>query len=206
MNSGITIIDYGMGNLGSIQNMIQKAGASSIISSSRNIIRNASKLILPGVGSFDAGMQKLHERNLIESLNDRVLGNNTPILGICLGAQLMTQSSEEGTRKGLGWLNAKTKKFDFPDNKFKVPHMGWNRINSLKKGQNFLECDSIDGRFYFVHSYHFQPHNEEIVLCKSNYGYEFASGLINNNIIALQFHPEKSHNFGLNIMKSFIRY
>lgn len=206
MNSKITIIDYGMGNVGSIQKMIKKAGFSSIISSSENDILNSSKLILPGVGSFDAGMKELDKRGLIKTLNYKVIEKKVPILGICLGAQLMTEASEEGVSKGLGWLKATTIRFSFSDNKLKIPHMGWNRVRSVKTRDKILGSESHKERFYFVHSYHFQTETKEIILCKSNYGYEFASGLMQNNIIALQFHPEKSHNFGLKVMKNFIDY
>ena len=206
MNSKITIIDYGMGNVGSIQKMIKKAGVTSIISSSENDILNSSKLILPGVGSYDAGMKELHKRGLIKTLNYKVIQKKIPILGICLGAQLMTEASEEGVCKGLGWLKATTRRFSFTDNKLKIPHMGWNRVKSVKARDKILGSESHKERFYFVHSYHFQTDTKEIILCKSNYGYEFASGLMQNNIIALQFHPEKSHNFGLKVIKNFIDY
>lgn len=202
--SEIIIVDYGMGNLASIRNMIKKVGGSCKISAEISDVLNAEKLILPGVGSFDAGMQNLHDRGLFSALNASVLEKQTPIMGICLGAQLMTQSSEEGNLSGLGWFDARTVRFNFDSTvDYKIPHMGWNRINIQKK-HLIMENATCKSRFYFAHSYHFVTNEENISLCSSNYCYEFDSGLAKENIIALQFHPEKSHNFGFQLMKQFV--
>lgn len=198
----IVIIDYGLGNLGSIKNMIKKVGFDSIISSDKDQIRNATKLILPGVGSFDRGMIELKKRGLIDVLNEVVQEKQTPILGICLGMQLMTKSSEEGTEKGLGWINAEVKYFSFEENTYKVPHMGWNYIHE-KKESSFFKPEGKN-RFYFVHSYYVDCNNEEDILSTSTYGFEFVSSFKRKNIMGIQCHPEKSHKFGIHFLKQFI--
>lgn len=203
----ITIIDYGAGNIKSIQNMLKKLGAASCISSNVREIEEAEKLILPGVGHFDHGMKNLKSSGLIEVLNSKVLEEKRPILGICLGAQLLGNNSEEGKELGLGWVPMKVVKFDKSrmDAKLKVPHMGWNlvklkdktEINPLMKG---LEKEA---RFYFVHTYHMLPNNDDHILTTSTYGYEFASAIRRDNIFGVQFHPEKSHVFGLKLLENF---
>ena len=201
----ICIIDYGMGNVGSIVNMFKKIGIKSVVSSDPNIINQADKLVLPGVGAFDRGMQNLIDRGLIDLLNTRVLKENVPILGLCLGMQLFTRSSEEGSSSGLGWVDAKTVRFIFPqgDNKsLKVPHMGWNTIKICKQHSLFSNY-AEPPRFYFVHSYYVQCAIQETILATSHYGIEFASMIIQDNIIGAQFHPEKSHSFGMRLLKNF---
>ena len=195
------IIDYGLGNLGSIANMIKKVGHKSIITSDLEEIKNATKLILPGVGSFDNGMRNLAELGMIEVLNQKVLVEKTPILGICLGMQLMTKSSEEGTLAGLGWLDAQTKKF--VSDTLKIPHMGWNIIKHQKKSKLFDECES-EKRFYFVHSYCVSCNNQEDIHANTNYTQDFVSSFEKENIVGVQFHPEKSHKFGMNLLKNFL--
>jgi imidazole glycerol-phosphate synthase subunit HisH len=199
----ITIIDYGVGNLGSIQNMIKKVGGMSQITSDISAINDASKILLPGVGAFDNGMQKLNERNLIEVLNKKVKVDRVPILGICLGAQLMTKGSEEGELPGFNWVDIDTVKFKIDTEQTKVPHMGWNEVVSQKESKLF---DSMfdNPRFYFVHSYHFKSNNKALVLTTTDYGYEFASSFEHENILGAQFHPEKSHKFGMKLMKNFV--
>ncbi len=200
----IVIIDYKMGNLGSISNIIKKIGHSSVISSDIDVISSASKIILPGVGSFEKAMSNLKEMNLIPVLNQKALVEKTPILGICLGMQLLTNSSEEGDVKGLGWINAKTVKFkisDFPD--LKVPHMGWNDT-IFSTSHRLSGGYHDDPRFYFVHSYHAVCESDENVLTTTKFGYSFASGIFKENIIGVQFHPEKSHKFGMQLIKNFI--
>lgn len=197
----ITIIDYGMGNLGSIANMIKKVGGRSKITSDLNEIKNAEKLILPGVGSFDNGIKNLKNRGIFEVINDRVLNDKIPILGICLGMQLMTKSSEEGVEKGLEWIDATTIRFQ--SDLLKVPHMGWNTINVKKESKLFDEIES-EKRFYFVHSYYVTAQNDDNILTSTNYGCNFVSSFENENIIGVQFHPEKSHKYGMNLIKNFI--
>lgn len=205
MEQPIVIVDYGMGNLGSIKNMLKKIGAASIISSDPADIERASKLILPGVGSFDAGMKKIADLGLPSILNQKVLERKTPILGICLGMQLMTLGSEEGVLPGLGWIRANTKRFNFGEGQreYRIPHMGWNEVHFSKALPLGKELQD-DFRFYFVHSYHAVCENETEVLSKTPYGYEFASSFQKDNIVGVQFHPEKSHKFGMQFLKEYI--
>lgn len=196
-----TIIDYGMGNLGSIANMIKKIGYKSQITSNLDEIKNADKLILPGVGAFDNGMKNLHELGLIEVLNQKVLVDKTPILGICLGMQLMTETSEEGKLQGLGWIDAHTKKF--VSEALKIPHMGWNIITHKKESKLFDELDS-EKRYYFVHSYYVDCNDQKDILAVTPYGKKFVSAFEKGNILGVQFHPEKSHQFGMNLLKNFV--
>ena len=197
----ITIIDYGMGNLGSISNMIKKIGHKSIITSDLEQIKKSDKLILPGVGAFDKGMENIKEIGLSDLLNEKVLIDKTPILGICLGMQLMTQGSEEGITPGLGWVDAQVNRF--VSTKLKIPHMGWNSIKHQKESKLFDEVIT-DKRFYFVHSYFVCCDNKEDVLTTTTYEDNFISSFEKGNIIGTQFHPEKSHKFGMAIIKNFV--
>ena len=200
----ITIINYGAGNLASIQNMLRVLNVDCEITGDPQTISRAEKLILPGVGAFDHGMQRLHELNLIEVLNQKVLGEKTPILGICLGVQLFTKRSDEGTLPGLGWIDAETVRFNqssLAEND-RVPHMGWRdvEINQASKLAKELPTDS---RFYFVHSYHLRCNSPEDVLFSARYGYSFPSGVEKENIYGVQFHPEKSHRFGKKLLSNY---
>lgn len=201
----MVIIDYGMGNIGSLENMIRKAGGTSVVSSDKDIIANAKKLILPGVGSFDNGIKRLQELRMIDLLNKKVLVDKIPILCICLGIQLITKRSEEGNLPGLGWIDAETVRFHFAnDQTLKIPHMGWNDI--VPKRASFLFNDlPEEPSFYFVHSYHLVCNDMNDVLSTTQYGYEFVSSIEKGNIYATQFHPEKSHKYGLSIMSNFIK-
>jgi glutamine amidotransferase len=200
----IVIIDYGMGNTGSIVNMFKKIGIESKISSDINEIENASKLILPGVGSFDNGMRNISDRGLLDILNKKVLYDKTPVLGICLGCQLITRTSEEGSLPGLGWIGADTVRFNFDgvNSHLKIPHMGWNTV-SINNNHPLVNNLMGEQRYYFVHSYHLKCYNEEDVLMKTHYGYDFPSAVNRENITGLQFHPEKSHHFGMQLLKNW---
>jgi glutamine amidotransferase len=203
----IVVIDYGMGNLGSVANMFKRVGAESVISGNAAIIEKADKLVLPGVGAFDTGMRNLRELGLIPLLNDKVLNQRTPVLGVCLGMQLLTGRSEEGDLPGLGWIEGNTVRFRFDQasQALKVPHMGWNSVNATRG--SFLFDGMYDApRFYFVHSYHVVCNDRDDVLCTSSYGYEFTSAIMRDNILGTQFHPEKSHKFGMKIYENFARY
>ena len=200
----ITIIDYGMGNLGSVLNMFKKIGVVSKITSDLEEIKYAKKLLLPGVGSFDKAMQKIKNSGIKDVLDKKVITEKTPILGICLGMQLLTNSSEEGAEKGLGYINASAKKFILNDNKMKVPHMGWNIVK--KSTPSLLTQDfEEESRFYFVHSYYVEVENQENSILKTKYGLEFDSAIQNKNIYGAQFHPEKSHKFGMKLFENFAK-
>ena len=200
----MVIIDYNIGNLGSILNMLKKVGATAIISSDISEIEKADKLILPGVGSFDYGMEQIEKTGLIELLNEKVLDKKTPVLGICLGAQLLACNSEEGQKKGLGWIDMEVIKFnkDKIAPELKIPHMGWNEVKIKRESPLFRDVYD-EPRYYFVHSYHFMPKNSNDILTTSLYGYEFVSAIEKDNIVGVQFHPEKSHKFGMRILKNF---
>ena len=200
----ITIVDYGMGNLGSVENMLKKVGAEFKLSSSKEDILNATKLILPGVGSFDMGIKNLKKYGYFELIKDRVLNDKIPILGICLGMQLLTKESQEGIEKGFGFINASVNKFSFDiKSKLKVPHMGWNIVN-IKKTNNIYVGLTEEQRFYFVHSFAVECNDKENILTTTNYGYEFVSSFQKDNILGAQFHPEKSHKFGMNFFRNFV--
>jgi len=201
----LVIIDYGLGNLGSIKNMLHKIGVSAEISGDPAVIVSASKLILPGVGAFDNGMQNLIDLKLLDVLNKKVLEDKVPVLGICLGMQLMTKGSEEGLMSGLGWIDADTKRFKntIAEKKVHVPHMGWEYVKSHKESLLLKELYDKP-RFYFVHSYFVKANKEEDILFTTDYSGEFVSGFEKSNILGVQFHPEKSHKYGMKLFKNFI--
>jgi len=200
----ITIVDYGMGNLRSVQKKIQKVGAEVEITSDIDKILKAEKLLLPGVGHFANGVKRLKESGIWNILNKKVLQENTPILGICLGMQLMAKHSEEGSVDGLGWFDADVIKFTIKDRlKYKVPHMGWNNAVFEKESPLFNEI-SNDAMFYFVHSFHIKCNNQEDILTTSEYEYKFTSAIQRDNIYGTQFHPEKSHDWGEKVFRNFV--
>ena len=198
----IHIIDYGMGNFGSIRNMLKHIGFQSEVTSEIMQISSAEKLILPGVGSFDNGMAKITELGLTSILDKMALEEKIPILGICLGMQLMTTKSEEGFSRGLGWIDAETVKFHHNGNKLKIPHMGWNIVDIVRSSPIVKDMD-FEPRFYFVHSYYVKCNNSDDVIGKTEYGRDFASIICKENIFGCQFHPEKSHKFGMQILRNF---
>lgn len=200
----IVIVDYGVGNLGSIKNMLRKIGAAATISSDPAVIDAASKLILPGVGAFDTGMRQLRASGLVELLNRRALNDRVPVLGICLGAQLMTRSSDEGNEPGLGWFDAETRRMDFSDlaGKWPLPNMGWRDVEG-RDGYPLMQGYESPPRFYFVHSYFMAANDPELTSITSSYGFEFACGLSRDNLHCAQFHPEKSHSFGMRFLRNF---
>ena len=199
----IAIINYGLGNLTSILNMHKRLGIDAIITNDEQEIRNADKLLLPGVGHFKKGMENLHSSGLKVLLNELVLEQGKPVLGICLGAQLMTANSEEGNIKGLGWVEAETVAFDKTKlNSLKVPNMGWIDIH-INDANPLLVNLPPDPRFYHVHSYHFAFAEKAQVSATALYGYEFATAFKKNNIYGTQFHPEKSHKYGMKLLQNF---
>lgn len=200
----IYIVNYGLGNLGSIQNMLKKLGVKSLIINSPEECVDAKKLILPGVGHFEEGMRFLNENGWISVLNQKVLEERIPVLGICLGMQLMTKNSEEGNCNGLGWIDAHVKRFQFDDSRMKVPHMGWNEVVPKLSSPLLNDFDSLeDVRFYHVHSYYVELENPDLEIIRTTYGISFTSGFQKDNIYGVQFHPEKSHKFGMKMLSNF---
>lgn len=200
----VGIINYGLGNLGSIQNMLKVIGEKSIISSNPEELDKCDRYILPGVGAFDAGMKKLNESGLTEYIKEKANKEKKPILGICLGMQLLGRKSEEGTLPGLGLIPFDNIRFRLDDTDLKVPHMGWDIVEF--KQDNPLLC-GLEGtqRYYFVHSYHALCDSKENVLMTCDYGYEFAASVVKGNIMGVQFHPEKSHDFGMALLRNFVK-
>lgn len=200
MNEAVVILDFDSGNLGSILNIHKYLGIPAKISSQAIDVVTAKKFILPGVGSFDFGIKRLKNKSWFNVFEEKVLKEKTPVLGLCLGMQLMCENSEEGVESGLGWIQARCRKF-IPDASLKVPHMGWNEVLVEKKNP-LLEMGK-EQRFYFVHSYFVECDDPENVLCTSTYNHPFVSGFFKGNIFGVQFHPEKSHRFGMNLFKHF---
>jgi imidazole glycerol-phosphate synthase subunit HisH len=202
----IIILDYGVGNLASIFNMLRRIGTEAIVTDDINTIRNAKKLILPGVGHFDYCMQQLRTAPFFDLINAMVLDNNVPVIGVCAGCQMLFGRSEEGIEPGLGWLKGKVVKFN--NTKFssalKIPHMGWTDVQP--------EADSImykgvqEPRFYFVHSYHVEVEDKSCISASAEYGYRFVASVEKDNIYGVQFHPEKSHRFGMQLLQNFVQY
>jgi imidazole glycerol-phosphate synthase subunit HisH len=201
----LTIVDYGVGNLASIRNMLKKAGADAIISSDESVILASDKLILPGVGAFDTCAEKLKQSGLIPALNKKAMEEKIPILGVCVGMQLLLEKSEEGLLPGLGWIGGSVVKFkqDKLPAGLKVPHMGWTDI-SLRKPSKLFEDMYDEPRFYFVHSYYAELTHAEDALMYADYGYPFVAALERSNIMGVQFHPEKSHKFGMKLLENFV--
>jgi glutamine amidotransferase len=200
----IVIIDYGMGNIGSIINMFKYLGIDALVSSDNEMISSADKLILPGVGNFDRAVENINSLNLNETIKEMALVKKVPFLGICLGMQLMCKESEEGKLPGLSLVDALVKKFNFSkDSNMKVPHMGWDYIDIQKESTIMHDLDN-KSKFYFVHSYFVSCKDVSDVLTYTTYGKEFVSSFEKDNIIGVQFHPEKSHKYGISLFKNFI--
>ncbi len=199
----ILIPNYGSGNLASIARMVSKAGGTARITTNPHDLVDAKRIILAGVGEFDSGMSGL-SNGWIQELNEAVLIRKIPVLGICLGMHLMCNSSEEGALSGLGWVNAEVKKLSFSSNiGMKVPHMGWNTIEVIQ-GNKIIRNEGDEQRFYFVHSYYVSCNEPNNITSVTNYGIDFVSAFFHENIYGVQFHPEKSHKFGMNLIKRFI--
>lgn len=200
----ITIVDYGVGNLGSIANMLKRIGSDCVITREADTIVKAKKILLPGVGAFDPGMERIESFGLREVLDEKALKEKIPVLGICLGMQIMANRSEEGVLQGLGWIDANVKRFFFDDRPdLKVPHMGWNEVKPSSGNPLIKEAGQ---RFYFVHTYHPVVANRNEVIGTTIYGYEFDSVVTNgDNIFGAQFHPEKSHRFGMRFFENFAK-
>ncbi len=198
----ITLVDYGLGNIQAFANIYKRLDIPCAIAQEENDLRRATRLILPGVGAFDWAMQRLQASGLRHALDDLVLKQHVPVLGICVGMQMMANRSDEGSLPGLGWIPGEVKRFDedLLSSKATLPHMGWNDVHPqatpLFKGIS-------DARFYFLHSYYFVPNSVDHVLAESEYGECFAAAVCKNNVIGVQFHPEKSHCWGIQLLKNF---
>jgi glutamine amidotransferase len=199
-----TIINYNLGNPKSIKNMLSYLGIDAVISDDLNTLKSADRLILPGVGHFAHGINQLNNLGFTDVIKEHALTQQKPILGICLGMQLMTNFSEEGDADGLGLIDAQTKKFQLQDKSLKIPHMGWNEV-SWQKESPILNSLSEKPRYYFVHSYFVECNNQNDVLGTTHYGQDFVSAFQHDNIIGMQFHPEKSHQFGMELLKNFTK-
>ena len=201
----IAIVNFGVSNVASVSNMIKKVGGESIIISKPDDLKRPeiSKLIFPGVGSFDSAMSILSENRWIDPLNHFIEDQNNKLLGICLGMQLMFEKSEEGKCSGLGWIKGEIKKFKFKDSSLKTPHMGWNYIE-INNSTKLFSINDEPQRYYFVHSYHAQCKEKNNTSSFCNYGYNFTSSVEKRNIFGVQFHPEKSHRYGMKLMKRFM--
>lgn len=202
----VHIIDYGMGNLGSIAHTLQRMKSGSLITSDKKEIRDAERIIIPGVGTFDKGMENLQKTNLIDPLYEQIVDNKIPTLGICLGMQLFTSFSEEGDAAGLGWIPGETIRFaiektDFP---YRIPHMGRNSVIPVKSDP-ILEGITTEDRFYFVHSYHVSGIQQENILAETAYKYRFPSIIRKDNLWGIQCHPERSHKSGITFLTNFLR-
>lgn len=201
----VAIVDYGMGNIGSISKMLRVVGANPVVTRDPQVLALADRVVLPGVGHFDRAMTNLTELGLVEPLRHLARDERTPLLGICLGMQLLCRSSEEGTQPGLGLLNARVRRFEFDGAvRLKVPHMGWTELQP-KKASPLLEGLDESSRFYFVHSFFVECDEPSDVLAEATYGLPFVAAFERGNVQGVQFHPEKSHRFGIRMFQNFVR-
>lgn len=202
------IIDYGVGNIGSIANMLKRLGVPAVITADPAALLKAERIILCGVGAFDDGMQKLQQLGLAETLREAVLDQGKPVLGVCLGMQLLTEGSEEGSKPGLGFVKGYCRRFDFSNDpgaeNLKVPHMGWNEVQAAKPSR-LMEGMYDNPRFYFVHSYCVQLADRADEWLQARYGHPFTAAFERGNIIGVQFHPEKSHKYGLKLYENYVK-
>jgi glutamine amidotransferase len=200
----IAIVDHGMGNLGSVQNMVKRLGGSSVRTANRDEIAAADKIILAGIGGFDGAMERLQELRVVDVLTERALGGRTPVLGVCLGMQLMAHRSAEGEMGGLGWLDAEVKRFQFDgEHPLPVPHMGWEIVEP-KRPSPLFELGAAEPRFYFSHAYHVVCHDPDDIAATADYGGPFVAAIHRGNLLGTQFHPEKSHVFGMDVYRRFL--
>jgi imidazole glycerol-phosphate synthase subunit HisH len=201
----LVVVDAGIGNLGAIPNMLKRIGATATITNDRDDIAAADRLILPGVGAFDPAMQTLNDLGIVDVLTEKAMHQKIPVLGVCLGMQLLFEGSEEGHLAGLGWIPGKVVRFRLngSDPSLRIPHMGWNWVERANDAVLFSGFDETP-RFYFAHSYHVDPASEADVAGWTEYGYRFAASVQHDNIGGIQFHPEKSHRFGLKVFENFL--
>lgn len=200
----IAIVDYDIGNLGAVANMLRRLGADCEITADAARIEAAERIILPGNGAFDACMQGLRASGLLPVLQRRVMGEGVPLLGICVGAQMLGHGSEEGREAGLGWMDLRVRRFPARPG-LRVPHMGWNEVHPARPGDPRCAALPPDARFYFVHSYYLDPEDPADELLRANYGIDFAAAVARGHIVGVQFHPEKSHRYGKQLLGLFAR-
>lgn len=201
--TSVVIVDYGSGNLASVLNMVRKAGGTATITRDLGAIGNATRLILPGVGAFDHGIRQMRELGLFDAFRERA-SSGVPVLGICLGMQLLASGSEEGSLEGFGLVDATVRRFAFPAEKpLRVPHVGWNTVQ-VSRPNPLIPGDGEEQRFYFTHTYHAVCANEGDVIATTDYGYPFAAAYAHGNVFGVQFHPEKSHRFGMAVIRNFL--
>jgi len=200
----IAIIDYGVGNIRAFINIYKKLDVPIKVAQKAQDLEGATKLILPGVGAFDHAMQQLGESGMRQRLDELVIQNGIPVVGICVGMQMLAHSSDEGKLPGLGWIDASVKKFDESKIKYSthLPHMGWNDITPIKNNPLLSQLEN-DAKFYFLHSYYFQCNNDEDSIATTDYGIEFSCAVNRGNIYGVQFHPEKSHQYGIQLLNNF---
>jgi len=202
----IAIVDYGLGNVRAFANVYHKLNIPVIIAKRNDELEEATKIILPGVGAFDHAMQQLNDSGMREGLDRKVLIDRVPVIGICVGMQMLACSSEEGLLPGLGWIEGIVKKFILPSGLsiMRIPHMGWNTINPINTNSLLMGMDQ-ESRFYFLHSYYFKCSNPSDVIAVTDYGGEFDSAVNFNNVFGVQFHPEKSHGWGVRLLENFAK-
>lgn len=202
----IAIVNYGLGNIRALQNIFSRLGVPCIVASEPKELLSANKIILPGVGAFDWAISALNNSGMRDTLDNMVLNQHIPVLGICVGMQMMADASEEGRLPGLGWIDGVVLRFNLSghNKKIRLPHMGWNDVES--DCASFLFSEISQPQFYFLHSYYFLPSNESNVISKTCYGIKFASAVQSQNILGVQFHPEKSHGWGVSLLKNFLKY
>jgi len=202
----IAIIDYGLGNIKAFANVYSTLNIPVTIAKKSTDIKSADKIILPGVGAFDYAMQRLNDSGMRETLDEIVMMQKIPVIGICVGMQMLCKGSEEGNLPGLGWIDGEVKKFILPpgSNKMRIPHMGWNTIKPLKAVQ-LLDGLDKGSRFYFLHSYYFKCNNFKNVIAVTDYQGEFESIVNNENVYGVQCHPEKSHGWGVRLLENFAK-
>jgi glutamine amidotransferase len=200
----ITLVDYGLGNIMAFANIYKKLNITAKIASTPEELDDAERIILPGVGAFDWAMNRLNDSGLRQALDKKVLNQGTPVIGICVGMQIMARRSDEGVLEGLGWVDGEVKRFDDSNinQKMHLPHMGWNDVAPNTENGLFKELQT-DARFYFLHSYYFEPDSPDSVLATTDYGGSYASSVGNKNVYGVQFHPEKSHQWGIQLLKNF---
>jgi glutamine amidotransferase len=200
----IAIIDYGLGNIRAYANIYKKLDVPFLVTSKASELTKATKIIIPGVGAFDHAMDLLEKSGMRKILDELVLDRHFPVLGICVGMQILARSSEEGTLPGLGWIDGEVKKFDISTLKYRthLPHMGWNDVQPTTK-TNLFQGIELGARFYFLHSYYFHCSQKEDIIAVTDYGGYFACAVNSKNIYGVQFHPEKSHHYGIQLLKNF---